>query len=91
MRSFLHLDLDVAFRDADAVACDGLLRRRADDLASSDVERCAMQRTGHLVARDRSFSQRASPVRAGVVEREELTIDIEEGNALTLIAVKITS
>ena len=54
-RSCLHLDLDVGSRHADAVARDGSLRRRTEDLACLDVERGAVQGTGHFVARDLSL------------------------------------
>jgi hypothetical protein len=61
MRSFLHLDLDVAFRQADAVARDGLLCRRTNDLPCPNVEP-AVPGAGHLMARDRSIGQ-VRPVR----------------------------
>jgi len=84
MRSFLHLDLDVAFRYADAVARDGLLGRRTNDLSCPNVERRAMPRTGHLVARNLSLGQGPASVRARVGEREELAVDIEQGDLLAL-------
>ena len=84
MRAFLHLDLDVAFRHADAVARDGLLCRRTNDLPCPNVEPRAVPGAGHFVARDLSLGQGAAPMRARVVEREELTLDVEEGDRLAL-------
>ena len=39
---------------------------------------------GHFVARDLSLGQGAAPVRARVVDREELTIDVEEGDLFSI-------
>ena len=72
MRSFLHLDLDVAFRHADAVARDGLLGRRANDLPCPNVEPRAVPGAGYFVARDLSLGQGTALMRARAVEREEL-------------------
>ena len=57
---------------------DGLLCRRTNDVPCPNVEPRAVPRTGYLVARDLSLDQGAAPVRARVVEREELTLDVEE-------------
>ena len=84
MRSFLHLDLDVAVRHADAVARDGLLCRRTNDLPCPNVEPRAVPGAGHFVARDLSLGQGAAPMRVRVVEREERAVDIEEGDQLAL-------
>src|SRR2546425_12356265 len=84
MRSFLHLDLDVAFRHADAVARDGLLCRRTNDLPCPNFEPRAVPGAGHFVARDLSLGQGAAPMRVRVVEREERAVDIEQGDPLAL-------
>jgi hypothetical protein len=80
----LHLDLDIVSRDADCVTRDRPLRRRTHDLARANVEPGAVPGTGHLVPRDRAFCQGPALVSAGVVEREELPIHVEQGDPLAL-------
>jgi hypothetical protein len=51
---------------------------RTYDFARPNVE-CGAVRTGHF-----SISERPAAVSAGVVEREELAVDVEQGNLLAL-------
>ena len=83
MQSFLHLDLEVAFRHADAVTRDGFLCWRTNDLPCPNIEPRPVPRTGHLVARNLSLGQGPASVRARVVEREELAVDIEQAIRLS--------
>jgi len=82
MRSFLHFDFDVGSGHADTVARDGSRCRRTDDLTCPNVEYCTVPRTGDLMARDLSLGQGPASVRARVVEREELAVDIKQGDRL---------
>src|SRR6266446_6420898 len=82
----LHLDLDVGSRRANAVSHNGSLGRRTYDFARPNVrlrpsERRMWRRarTGHF-----SISEWPAAVSAGVVEREELAVDVEQGNLLAL-------
>src|ERR1700687_1507902 len=75
----LHLDLDVGSRHANAVSHSGSLGRRTYDFARPNVECGAVPGTGHF-----SISERPTAVGAGVVEREELAVDVEQGNLLAL-------
>jgi len=74
----LHLDLDVGSRRANAVSHNGSPGRADLRLRPSNVE-CGAVRTGHF-----SVSERPAAVSAGVVEREELAVDFEQGNLLAL-------
>src|ERR1700687_4416931 len=80
----LHLDLDVGSRHANAVSHSGSLGRRTYDFARPNVECGAVPGTGHFVPRHLSIGERPAAVSAGVVEREELAIDAEQGNLLAL-------
>src|SRR5216683_7965618 len=75
----LHLDLDVGSRRANAVSHNGSLGRRTYDFARPNVECGAVPGAGHF-----SISERPAAVSAGVVEREELAVDVEQGNLLAL-------
>src|SRR5258708_2865302 len=72
----LHLDLDVGSRRANAVSHNGSADLR---LRPSERRMWRRARTGHF-----SISQRPAAVSAGVVEREELAVDVEQGNLLAL-------
>ena len=61
-----------------------LLGRRTYDFARLNVECGAVPGTGHFVPRYLSISERPAAVSAGVVEREELAVDVEQGNLLAL-------
>jgi hypothetical protein len=61
-----------------------LLGRRTYDFARPNVECGAVPGTGHFVPRYLSISERPAAVSAGVVEREELAVDVEQGNLLAL-------
>src|SRR5581483_5164318 len=74
------LDLDVSADDAHVVAGDRFVCWVAQDLASADVEFCAVPRAGHLVPLDLTLGKRSFLVRAEIVEREELAADIEQSN-----------
>src|SRR5258708_5070891 len=80
----LHLDLDVGSRHANAVSHSGSLGRRTYDLARPNVECGAVPGAGHFVPRPLSIGERPAAVSAGVVEREELAVDVEQGNLLAL-------
>src|ERR1700688_4933793 len=71
----LHLDLDVGSRRTNAVSDNGSLGR----LRPSERRMWRRARTGHF-----SINERPAAVSAGVVEREELAVDVEEGNLLAL-------
>jgi len=79
-----HLDLDVGSRHANAVSHSGSLGRRTYDFARPNVECGAVPGTGHFVPRHLSIGERPAAVSAGVVEREELAVDVEQGNLLAL-------
>src|SRR5229473_4493154 len=81
---FLNLDLDVGSRHANAVSHSGSLGRRTYDFARPNVECGAVPGTGHFVPRHLSIGERPAAVSAGVVEREELAVDVEQGNLLAL-------
>ncbi len=53
----LDLDLNVVAVDLNRVGCQILIRRRARDLAGSDVECRHMKRAHDLIARDLTFAQ----------------------------------
>src|SRR6267154_4052983 len=80
----LHLDLDVGSRRANAVSHNGSLGRRTYDFARPNVECGAVPGTGHFVPRHLSIGERPAAVSAGVVEREELAVDVEQGSLLAL-------
>src|SRR5229473_311419 len=80
----LNLDLDVGSRHANAVSHSGSLGRRTYDFARPNVECGAVPGTGHFVPRHLSIGERPAAVSAGVVEREELAVDVEQGNLLAL-------
>ena len=77
--SHLHLPLSISsliFRSSRRpISRNGSLGRRSYDVARSDVERGAVQGTGHFMARKLSFGKGSAPVRARVVRREDLAID----------------
>src|SRR5581483_4507404 len=64
------LDLDVSADDAHVVAGDRFVGWVAQDLASADVEFCAVPRAGHLVPLDLTLGKRSFLVRAEIVERQ---------------------
>src|SRR5229473_3944392 len=80
----LNLDLDVGSRHANAISHSGSLGRRTYDFARPNVECGAVPGTGHFVPRHLSIGERPAAVSAGVVEREELAVDVEQGNLLAL-------
>jgi len=61
-----------------------LLGRRTYDFARPNVECGAVPGTGHFVPRYLSISERPAAVSAGVVEREELAVDVEQSDLLAL-------
>src|SRR6202048_2190224 len=75
----LHLDLDVGSRRANAVSDNGSPGRADLRLRPSERRMWRRARTGHF-----SISERPAAVSAGVVEREELAVDVEPGNLLAL-------
>src|ERR1700720_4177511 len=75
----LHLDLDVGSRRANAVSDNGSLGPADLRLRPSEHRMWRRARTGHF-----SISERPAAVSANVVEREELAVDVEQGNLLAL-------
>jgi len=80
----LQLDLDVGSCHANVVSSNRPLRWRFHNRARPNVERGAMPGTRHFVARQLALSERAAVVSAGVVEREELAVDVEQSNLFAL-------
>jgi hypothetical protein len=80
----LNLDLDIRSSNADVIAGDVFICRRTEGFSGSDIEPCPMPRAGHLVTLDFSFRQRPLFMRAGIFEREERALDVEQGDLLTL-------
>jgi hypothetical protein len=72
------------FLSANLVSSDRPLRWRFHNLARPNVECGAMPGTRHFVARQLALSERAALVSAGVVEREELAVDVWGSCALNI-------
>jgi hypothetical protein len=74
----LESDVDIVAPDLDAMTADGLERRQAERPAGADVESGAMARTADLAPFEEvSLGERTAIVRANIVDRVVLTVEIE--------------
>src|SRR5262249_44266178 len=70
---------DAAF-DLDRKRRRRLIGRRRQRLAGHDVEACAVARAFDLTAFDNAAGQLAAVVRADVLDRVEVAVDVEDGD-----------
>src|SRR5438876_3411980 len=78
----LHLNLDIGSLYAHRVRRYAARRRRTQHGAGFDVVDRSVPGARHLLARHLALAQRAAAVRAGVVDRIEAPLEVEEGDLL---------
>src|SRR5229473_1303439 len=80
----LQFQLNVRTIHPDFVGTHPLRRRRAEHLAGTDLELGAMPGASDLVALEFPLRERAATMRTGVVDGVELTVQVEQGDLLSL-------
>src|ERR1700682_6752717 len=77
----LEFDFDVFAIDSYGVVRDVSRGRRAEYRSARDVEDGAVPRAGYLSTHNHSLGERPAPMRTGIVNRIERSVDIEERDA----------
>jgi hypothetical protein len=79
----LKRDEDTTAFYLDRIRFDVFRQRRAHGLAITDIKLPLMQRAFNLVPFKKAIAEPGIPVRADIVGREYLSIDLIQGNALS--------